>query len=73
MVALRVSPAVSPLLAHSETRSDKHFYPIQLHIMCNHARTKAVIMWSAGWTGGTLSFQKADGHWLPPKRDGWIT
>ena len=49
------------------------FYPVQLHIMLNHARTKALIIWSAGWTGGTLRFQKTDGRWLAPKQDGWIT
>jgi hypothetical protein len=49
------------------------FYPIQLHIMFNHARTKAVIVWSADWTGGTLRFKKTDGRWSPPERDGWIT
>lgn len=49
------------------------FYPIQLYIMFNHARTKAVVIWSASWTGGTLRFEKSDGRWLPPAQDGWIT
>jgi hypothetical protein len=49
------------------------FYPVQFHFMFNHARTRAIVIWSAGWTGGTLRFQKTDGQWQPPTRDGWIS
>ena len=41
--------------------------------MTLYARTQAVVIWNAGWTGGTLRFRKAEGHWLPPARDEWIT
>ena len=49
------------------------FYPVKLGLWFNHAHTKAVVNWSAGWVGGTLRFQKVEGRWLPPEREGWIT
>jgi hypothetical protein len=40
----------------------------------NKARSKAVVHWSAGWTGGTLLFTKqAGGGWKMQEVDRWIT
>jgi hypothetical protein len=40
----------------------------------NKSRTKAVVHWSAGWTGGTLLFTKqASGGWKLEEVERWIT
>ena len=49
------------------------FYPAELTVWFNHARTRAAAKWSASWVGGTLLFEKRDGIWQPPVKDGWIS
>ena len=64
---------MTPEQVRERNRTSGPFYPVTFNLWFNHARTKASINWSAGWTGGTLRFEKQDGHWQPPTTNGWIS
>jgi hypothetical protein len=49
------------------------FFPVELSVWFNHARTKAIVPWSAGWTGGTLKFEKSNGKWTGSVVREWVT
>jgi hypothetical protein len=59
--------------AHEIRKKYGIFYPVEVHAWFNHARTKAFVLWSARWTGGTLRFETKDGRWQEPEGDYWIT
>lgn len=61
-------------LAYLNARYGIHF-PVRLPSpWFNKSRTKAVVHWSAGWTGGTLLFTKqASGGWKVEEVQRWIT
>ncbi len=50
-------------------------YPVSFpSLWSNKAGTKAVVRWSAGWTGGTLFFSKQkNGQWKSEVISSWIT
>jgi hypothetical protein len=49
-------------------------YPLTLPgIWMNRARDRAVVRWSAGWTGGTLLYKLSDGKWEATEVSRWIT
>ena len=64
---------MTPEQVRERNRMSGPFYPVTFNIWFNHARTKASIIWSAGWTGGTLRFEKEGGLWKPPTTNGWIS
>lgn len=70
-------PNTTIILSEAEVRQDERryglFYPVLFQLWFNHARTRAYLLWSATWTGGTLTFTKKEGHWQKPETSGWIT
>jgi hypothetical protein len=65
---------VTPEQARALRRGHGVFYPIELNAWFNHAGTRAFVLWSAGWTGGAMKFERKDGRWQPPERTSdWIT
>ncbi len=70
-------PNTTIILSDAEVRQDQRryglFYPVLFQLWFNHAHTKAYVLWSASWTGGTLTFTKEGGHWQKPEASGWIT
>jgi len=64
---------MTPEQVRERNRRSGPFYPVTFDIWFNHARTKASVIWSAGWTGGSLRFEKEGGHWKPPTKNGWIS
>jgi hypothetical protein len=61
-------------LAYLNARYGIH-YPVRFPApWFNKARTKAVVHWDAGWTGGTLFFSKQpNGTWKSEVVESWIT
>jgi hypothetical protein len=49
------------------------FYPINIELFVNKASTKAYVNWSAGWTGGTIIFEKSHKRWKIKDESNWIT
>jgi Bacterial TSP3 repeat len=50
------------------------FYPASFSlIFSDPAKTRALVKWSAGWTGGTITYRLKDGRWVGTKGAGWIT
>jgi len=49
-------------------------YPLNLpDIWVNHANDRAVVEWSASWTGGTIEFRKRGQRWEAEVVSQWIT
>lgn len=42
-------------------------------LVVDEKRERAVVTWSAGWTGGTLRFTLKDGKWLKEEISSWIS
>jgi len=36
-------------------------------------RTRAFVSWSAGWTGGTITYKLRNGRWIGKTGAQWIT
>jgi hypothetical protein len=70
-------PNTTIILDDAEVRHDERryglFYPVSFHLWFNHSHTKAFVLWSASWTGGTLTFTKQRGKWQKPEQSSWIT
>ena len=50
------------------------FYPLSFPaIIVDPQRTRALVQWSAGWTGGTINYQKKNGRWIGKQGAQWIT
>jgi hypothetical protein len=51
------------------------FYPLSFPaILVDESGTRAFVEWSAGWTGGSLMYQRTkDGVWEGKELGGWIT
>lgn len=50
------------------------FYPLSFPaILVDPRRTRAMVRWSAGWTGGTINYRLKNGRWVGKPGASWIT
>ena len=50
------------------------FYPLSFPaILIDPQHTRALVKWSAGWTGGTISYHLENGRWKSTHGSDWIT
>jgi hypothetical protein len=50
------------------------FYPLSFPtILVDPQRTRAFVSWSAGWTGGTITYRLRNGRWVGKAGAQWVT
>lgn len=49
------------------------FYPLEIGFFINKDKTKAYIIWSAQWKGGSIRFEKSGSEWKSKIESSWIT
>lgn len=60
--------------AEALTHARGTFFPSSIAtFVMSHDGTQALVVWSNGWTGGVLVFNKVDGSWKTETLSHWIT
>jgi hypothetical protein len=49
------------------------FYALGYMAIIDPQRTRALVRWGAGWTGGTLNYKLKDGRWVGEEMGRWMT
>lgn len=50
------------------------FHPIEMPpVILNRDKTRGFVVWSAGWTGGTLRLRSVNGEWVTDVLSNWIS
>lgn len=65
---------LSPAQAARVGRARGVFYPIRISVFeIDRASDQGILVWGAGWTGGTFRLKKVDGVWHAEALSRWIT